>query len=216
MKTCKGCVMAFQAVLWITLMSPASAALVISEIFYDASGPDAGNVFVELFGSPGESLDGLVLEGVNGSNGSVYQSINLAGLVPANGVFVIGDNNGGVTSVANADFIADVDFQNGPDSIVLRSGGAVLDAVGYGIFSATDIFAGEGSPAPDPAAGFSLARLNPALDANDNSVDFSVLEIPSPGVVASIAAVPVPSALLLFSSGLIWLTQTARGKKKSS
>ncbi|TCK17100.1 hypothetical protein DFR30_0320 [Thiogranum longum] len=212
----KGCAVALPVVLWMGFVMPANAALVISEIFYDASGPDAGNVFVELFGSPGESLDGLVLEGVNGSNGSVYQSINLAGLVPSDGVFVIGDDNGGTTSVANADFIAAADFQNGPDSVVLRNGDTVLDAVGYGIFSATDFFAGEGASAPDPAAGFSIARLALALDSNDNSVDFSVFEFPTPGIVASVAAVPTPPALLLFSSGLIGLARLARGTRKSS
>lgn len=215
MKQYKGCAVASLAMLWMGVMAPASAALVISEILYDASGPDAGNVFVELFGSPGESLDGLVLEGVNGSNGSVYQSIALAGLVPDDGVFVIGDDSGGVTSVANADFIADVDFQNGPDSVVLRNEVDVLDAVGYGIFSGLDVFAGEGSPAPDPAAGFSIARLGAGLDSNDNSVDFSVLELPTPGVVPALAAVPLPPALLLFSSGLIWLAHMVRGHRKS-
>lgn len=216
MKQCKGYAAVLLAVLWTGIMSPASAALVISELLYDASGPDAGNVFVELFGSPGESLDGLVLEGVNGSNGSVYQSITLSGLVPDDGVFVIGDDGGGVTSVVNADLIADVDFQNGPDSVVLRNGSSILDAVGYGVFSATDFFAGEGASAPDPAAGFSIARLTPGLDSDDNSVDFSVLELPTPGVVPSLAAVPLPPALLLFSSGLIWLLHTARGQRKSS
>jgi len=46
------------------LLSPgASQALpLISEAFYDASGSDDGLVFVELFGTPGTSLDGLVLK----------------------------------------------------------------------------------------------------------------------------------------------------------
>jgi hypothetical protein len=211
----KGCAAALLAALWLGVMLPASAALVISEVMYDAGGSDAGNVFVELYGSPGESLDGLVLEGVNGSNGSTYLSITLAGVIPADGVFVIGDDSGGVTFVDNADFIADVDFQNGPDSVVLRNDSIILDAVGYGIFSGSDIFAGEGSSAPDPVAGSSIARIDPTLDSNDNSVDFFVLEMPTPGVVATVAAVPVPPALLLFSSGLVWLIRTARGGHKS-
>ena len=138
-----------------------SASLVISELFYDASGTDAGQVFVELFGTPGESLDGLVLEGINGTGGTVYTSLDLSGVIPGDGVFVIGDDSGGSTSVPNVDLIADVDYQNGPDSVVLRNGSIILDAVGYGSFGGGSIFAGEGAAAPDPASGSSIARFNP-------------------------------------------------------
>ena len=48
----------------------ASAATLISEVFYDAVGSDNGLSFVELYGAPGSSLDGLFLEGINGSNGA--------------------------------------------------------------------------------------------------------------------------------------------------
>ena len=37
------------------------AATVISEALYDAAGSDNGNVFVELYGTPGAALDGLSL-----------------------------------------------------------------------------------------------------------------------------------------------------------
>ena len=56
----------------VVLMTASSvqAAPIISEVLYDAASSDNGNVFVELFGTPGTVLDGLVLEGVNGSDGS--------------------------------------------------------------------------------------------------------------------------------------------------
>ncbi|GMQ88755.1 MAG: hypothetical protein BMS9Abin09_0191 [Gammaproteobacteria bacterium] len=180
-----------------------SASLVISELFYDASGTDAGQVFVELFGTPGESLDGLVLEGINGTGGTVYTSLNLSGVIPGDGVFVIGDNNGGSTSVPNADLIADIDYQNGPDSVVLRNDAVILDAVGYGSFGGSSIFAGEGAAATDPASGSSIARFNPLLDSGDNSVDFIVLETPTPGVVPLVSSVPLPAGIWLFISGLL-------------
>ncbi len=188
----------------------ADAAPVLSELFYDASGSDAGMVFVELFGSPGESLEGLLLEGVNGTGGTVYASISLSGVIPPDGVFVIADNNGGSTSVPEADFIADVDFQNGPDSVVLRNGVMVLDAVGYGDFGGGEVFAGEGTAAPDPGAGSSIARIDPRLDTDDNRVDFTVLDTPTPGVVPEASAVPLPAALWLFASGLIPLLASGR------
>jgi hypothetical protein len=184
---------------------PVNAAPVISELFYDESGSDSGLVFVELFGAPGTNLAGLVLEGINGTGGVVYKSVTLSGVIPADGVFVIGDDSGGSTSVANADFIADVDFQNGPDSVVLRDTGGILDAVGYGSFAAGDVFAGEGSAAPDPVAGSSIGRFNPFVDTGDNSSDFIVLDTPTPGVVPLASAVPLPAAVWLFASGLLSL-----------
>ncbi len=216
MDMCKGYAAALLAGMWMGVIASASAAPVISEVLYDASGTDAGNVFVELFGTPGESLDGLMLEGVNGGNGAIYLSVLLAGVMPADGIFVIGDDNGGVTSVANVDFIADVDFQNGPDSVVLRNAGGILDAVGYGNFSASDIFSGEGLSAPDPVSGSSIARFDLAVDTDDNSVDFIVLETPTPGFVPEVATVPVPPAAFLFASGLMLLAKTARGGRKIS
>lgn len=187
-----------------------TASPVISEIFYDATGPDAGLAFVELFGTPGESLDGLRLEGINGTDGNVYSSYSLSGVIPANGIYVIGDDDGGSTQVLNANVIANIDYQNGPDSVVLRDDNSIFDALGYGVFGSGDVFAGEGSPAIDPASGSSLARFNPALDTNDNSVDFITLTTPTPGSVPGVSAVPVPAALYLFMSGVLSLVGISR------
>ena len=190
-------------------MSAVQARTVISEVLYDAIGTDNGNVFVELFGDPGANLDGLLLEGVNGADGNVYSSIMLSGSIPADGVFVIGDDSGdGTTQVGNADLIMNVDFQNGPDSVVLRDAASILDALGYGDFTG-GVFAGEGSAAPDVPSGFSLARINPMLDSNDNIVDFISLDVPTPGSVP-VSAVPVPPAVMLFLSGLAGLAGVAR------
>jgi hypothetical protein len=191
--------------------STAVASPVISELFYDAPGSDAGLVFVELFGTPGDSLDGLLLEGVNGSGGTVYKSINLGGVFPFDGVFVVGDESGGSTQVADADFIADVDFQNSPDSVVLRDAATVLDAVAYGSFGAGDVFAGEGTAAPAAPAGASIARFNPWIDTGDNGADFVLLDTPTPGVVPAASAVPLPASAVLFVSGFLSLLVSSRG-----
>ena len=127
----------FRSFHWLTLLvalglaSNAGALPLISEVFYDASGSDNGAVFVEIYGMAGTSLDGFSLEGVNGSNGSVGPVVLLSGSIPIDGFFVVADDRGdGQSDVPFSDWIANFDFQNGPDSIVLRSGATVLDAVG--------------------------------------------------------------------------------------
>ena len=103
------------------VLAPGSAGALplISEAFYDAAGADNGLVFVELYGTPGASLDGLVLEGVNGSNGAVGPVLALSGAIPVDGFFVVADDRGDErTDVPNADPVLNFDFQSGPDSSV--------------------------------------------------------------------------------------------------
>jgi hypothetical protein len=185
----------------------AGALPVLSEVFYDASGSDDGFVFVEIYGRAGTNLDGLSVEGINGSNGDTTVSLALSGVIPSDGVYVLADDaGGGVSSVPGADQILNFDFQNGPDSILLRDGDTVLDAVGYGVFDAGEVFAGEGGPAPDPPAGSSLARRFANIDSDDNAADFVALEVPTPGS-APLSAIPEPSSGLLLTLGLLGLAR---------
>jgi hypothetical protein len=177
--------------------APAGAAPLLSEVFYDAVGSDDGQSFIEIWGAPGTSLSGLTIEAINGAGGGVTHSLALSGTIGASGLFVIADGaTAGGTSVANANLVLDFDFQNGPDSVVLRNATGVLDAVGYGVFAAGDVFAGEGASAPDPAPGSSIARRFADLDTGDNAADW-LGGAPTPGV-ASFRPVPEPSPLLLF------------------
>jgi hypothetical protein len=200
------------AVIGVSALAGAQAQTVISEVLYDAAGTDNGNVFVELFGAPGTLLDGLLLEGVNGADGKVYRSVVLAGTIPSDGVFMIGDDSGDGTSlVSGIDLVLEIDFQNGPDSIVLRDGELILDALGYGDFG-DGVFAGEGSAAADVPSGSSLARFNPAVDTHNNLLDFMPLDVPTPGVVP-VSAVPLPPAVMLFLSGILGLAGIARKQR---
>lgn len=189
------------------VLAPATsrALPLVSEAFYDAAGVDNGLLFVELYGTPGASLDGLLIEGVNGSNGAVGPVLVLSGAIPADGFFVVADDRGdGGTDVANADLVLNFDFQNGPDSIVLRDDSAVIDALAYGVFGAGEVFAGEGSAAPDPPAGSSLARAFANVDSDDNAADFVVLETPTPGN-GPLAPIPEPTTAALLAAGLFGL-----------
>ena len=196
------------------LATPAEATVILSEIFYDAEGSDDGHVFVELAGPPGTLLDGWQIEGVNGFNGAVGPVIFLSGSIPTSGLFVLADRTGGGSVfVPNADLVANFDFQNGPDSIVLRDGFGIVDAVGYGSFTSAHFFAGEGSPTPDPPGGSSVARWFADVDTDDNAADFRVLGEPTPGT-ADFIVVPEPGSGMLLGAALLALAGLRRGAGK--
>lgn len=195
----------WMVILSLCLMAQSAAASpLLSEVFYDAGGSDDGRSFVELSGTPGFVLDGFTLEGINGSNGGVTATLALSGSVGASGLFLLADQRSdGTTDVSGADLLLNFDFQNGPDSVVLRDpGGAIVDALGYGMFGAGEIFAGEGASAPDAPADSSLARLFADLDTNDNAVDF-VVGTPTPGSAAFVLPEPNTAALLGVGLGVL-------------
>jgi hypothetical protein len=175
---------------------------VINEVLYDGPGSDADDVFTELFGTPGLVLDGWSLAGTNGGNGSVYRTVDLTGgVIPIDGIFLIATAD---TVLGGVDLFANVDWQNGPDSIqLLDAFDSIVDALQYG--DAGGFNAGEGLPAADAGAGQSLSRDLFATDTNDNLADFTVLASPTPGTGPHLATVPEPGSLLLMTPGLLCL-----------
>jgi len=92
----------------------------INEVDADQAGTD-NMEFVELFGDPNTSLDGLVLVFFNGSNDASYAAHDLDGfLLDDNGFFVAGN-----TDVPNVDLEFSVNsLQNGADAVGLFLGNA--------------------------------------------------------------------------------------------
>lgn len=172
-------------------LPPGPSFLVINEVIYDVDGSDTnGDLFIELFGDAGGYLEGYYINLVNGDDGKTYKTIPVDGeyYVPDDGLFVIADvDSSGNTNVENADFRVNFDPQNGPDSIQLVSrDNELLDVVGYGDVpnetAQNGLATYETNPADDASGGSSLSRLEDGLDTDDNSVDFIVTEIPTPGV----------------------------------
>jgi hypothetical protein len=192
---------------------PGFSVPVIHEVFYDAEGSDATHVFTEISGLPGMRLDGYRLVGLDGASGLVYRQIDLTGAwIPDDGILVIATARalGDVLSVR--DFIADVDWQNGPEAIQIWDAlGAVVDALQYG--DAGSLRLGEGLFAPDPQMGFSLTRDPLSSDTGDNRTDFQV-STPTPGTGRALVSVPEPPAFLVLVAGLLGLIPFSRAPSR--
>jgi hypothetical protein len=185
---------------------------ILSEVLYDGQGSDAREVFTELSGPPGMLLDGWSLVGVNGSSGVVYRTVDLSdAIIPGDGILVIATASAVGALLLHRDFVAPVDWQNGPDAVQLRNtGNDIIDALQYG--DAAEHNAGEGTPAPDVSAGFSLSRDEFGTDTDNNINDFKA-GMPTPGERA--AAVPEPSPRWMLVMGLAVLARFLQRSLKS-
>ena len=170
--------MSLMALPFLLLMPLASRAQVkINEVMYDDYGTD-DSAYVEIYGPGGTPLSGYQLVGVNGFSGAEYQAIDLTGSMPGDGFFVIGQ-----VQFPNVDLVnSNVNYQNGPDNILLKHNGTVVDAIGYGEFVPPDtFFVGEGSPCANQDPGSSLCRYPDGYDTNNNANDFTISPFPTPG-----------------------------------
>jgi hypothetical protein len=103
---------------WQTEVIGGNSSIVINEVDTDTPGTDILE-FIELYGEPNESLDGMVLVFINGSTDASYYSADLDGYsLNQEGFFVIG--NAGVPNVGHI-FNNNL-LQNGPDAVALYYG----------------------------------------------------------------------------------------------
>ena len=173
--------------------------LLINEVYVNQPGfDDKKSTFVEI-AAPIPNwedlpLDGYRLHAINGYNGKDYIPQN------GNGVSMFGHKlNSGNTSdgyfvicnkKAKSSLPCDLkykgtDFQNGPDNFVLKRYGIEIDAIGYGSFSSSSNFVGEGTEVgySYSDAGKSLSRWplpNLFYDFDNNLIDFWKTQ-PTPG-----------------------------------
>jgi predicted extracellular nuclease len=201
----------------LVVTSVTQAAVVINEIDYDQPGADTAE-FIELYNnsSSSTSLDTYSINLINGSDGSVYRSIDLSGFsLDANSYFVVCDSASQVANCNDAFTSSSGWIQNGaPDAIALLNNGNIVDSLSYegDVPSATE---GTASTLADSGTvTASLSRLPNGIDTNNNQADFQLgcitpgtANITGSGDCSSVAVstVPIPAAGWLFGSGLIGL-----------
>jgi len=103
---------------WINFVEPVFPYVVINEVDSDTPSTDMLE-FIELYGEPNASLDGLVLVFLNGLNNQSYLAFDLDGMtLNGDGFFLLGN-----AGVANAGIIIpDNTLQNGPDAVAIYQG----------------------------------------------------------------------------------------------
>lgn len=162
----------------------------INEILYDVPGVDTnGNVFIELYGESGGDIGRYSLVFVNGDDGKTYDNISISenSVIGEDGLFVIADvDSSGNSQVEGSDLLDNFDPQNGPDSVQLVDPyGNLVDAIGYGnltlVAAQNGLAMYEGAPVVLSGSGKSISRSEGAPDTNNNSEDFVVNTVPSPG-----------------------------------
>jgi hypothetical protein len=156
------------------------AKVLISEILYYPAA-FTHDLFIELHGPADTDLTGFRLVGVKGTDGSDYNSMTLSGKIGSGGYFVVAHPDAAQAIRDKADMLdAKVEWRTGPDSIQLRYGAILSDAVGYGNFAGA-VFAGEGTAAQATPAGHSIGRDKNNTDTDNNALDFKDYATPSPG-----------------------------------
>ena len=191
-----------------------AAPVFINEFHYDNDGTDSGES-LEVAAIAGTNLENWQLLFYNGSNGEVYKSLEL------NGVISDLDNGYGVLGFATSG------IQNGPaDAFALvNEQGEVFDFISYeGSLTATD------GPAngltsidvglvelPDSPIGLSLQRQGSGNDSDDfywASATESLGGVNN-GQDFQVSSVPLPASLWLFSTACIGLLGRQRAVHKS-
>jgi phosphatidylserine/phosphatidylglycerophosphate/cardiolipin synthase-like enzyme len=180
------------------LVGATQAQVVINEVDADQVGTDAAE-FIELYGTPGQSLNGMVMVWFNGATATSYKTTDLSGnVIPASGYFVIG--NAGVANV-NITFTGNT-LQNGADGIAIYTATVAAWPNGTAV-SATGLVDALVYGTADAAATNLITVLTPGQPQADETVATAALNnsssrIPDGGAAfntaAYVAQLPTPGA----------------------
>jgi len=166
----------------LTVWAAIATGQVLNEVLYDPQGADTGGEFVELFngGSQPVSVAGYRLEFANGAN-EPHWVVRWTGApadsIPAGGFFLICDE--GWSGESTADAVTRLALQNGPDAIRLVGPDGNVDLLGYGQLEYAQMY--EGQPAAGVSSGHSLGRRPDGRDTDVNALDWTSLDVPTPG-----------------------------------
>jgi hypothetical protein len=195
------------ALLHLPLYAAATTAPFINELHYDNAGVDAGEG-VEIAGAAGTVLDGWSLLLYNGSNGSLYRTVELIG--------TIGNQSDGYGTV----FFDTGSLQNGdPDGLALvDNDGFVQQFLSYeGVFMAMDgAAAGLTSleiplaESSDTLAGWSLGLVGSGVSYEDFVWSSGLHSYGAINTGQSFAVVPLPATLSLFACAIGLLCRSRR------
>ena len=152
---------------------------IVTEVYYDAPGDDAGHEFIELWNDSDStrSLTGLKIQAGDGAGPGRWTTRWTGGpadLVKPHSRFVIG---GSLVS-PRPDVVLTLDLQNGPDGVRLLWPDGATEVVGWGALEFPEYYCG--APAPDVPGGQSLARIPDRANTGSNAGDFRPAD-PSPG-----------------------------------
>ncbi|MBK6899867.1 MAG: lamin tail domain-containing protein [bacterium] len=146
----------------------ARADVLINEIDADTPSTDVLE-FIELYGTPNQSLDGLVVVLYNGSNDLSYAAYDLDGYsLDAGGFFLLG--NAGVVPTPSIIFNSNV-LQNGQDAVALYSANAADFPNNTPVTAANlvDAIVYDTADADDAVLLATLTPGQPQIDENGNA-----------------------------------------------
>ncbi len=161
----------------VTVPSVEPGAVVLSEVFYDATGSDDGLEWVELFNAGDTTVDLSGYSLGNGGGDYTYSKVQLAGLVGPGETFVVGGPTRGSANglpVFDQAVNFEPDFQNSGDhgdgvalfdkpTFQVSASTVPIDAVVYGPDNANGLIDETGAANPpevgDAPAGSSIVRM---------------------------------------------------------